>query len=88
MESTKRSRPEAYLEPYQTFTKKLFQEIVKVWKPLTIFAKSSVLDVCWGSEYTSVNTYYAGILLYTIKEKKFGKIDFSHYHYYFFNDIC
>ena len=31
----------------------LFAEIVKVWRLLVIFAKSSILDVRHGPEYTS-----------------------------------
>ena len=38
---------EAYSEPCQESKMKLFQS-------LTIFAKSSTLDVCQGSEYASV----------------------------------
>ena len=38
---------EAYSEPFEESKIKLFQL-------LTIFAKSSVLDVCQGSEYASV----------------------------------
>ena len=32
----------------------LFGKIVKDWKPLAIFAKRFILDVCLGSEYASV----------------------------------
>ena len=32
---------------------KLFVKIVYGWKPLTIFAKSFILDVWIGSEYNS-----------------------------------
>ena len=47
---------EAYSEPCQTSEAKLFEEIVKVWKLVVIFVKSSILDVWHGSEYTSA--YY------------------------------
>ena len=30
-----------------------FTKLVKAWKPLTIFAKSFILDVRLGSEYTN-----------------------------------
>ena len=34
----------AYLEPSQTSKMGLSEKIVDAWKPLTIFAKSSILD--------------------------------------------
>ena len=43
-----------YSEPCQTSKTEFFAEIVHVWRLLVIFAKSSILDVCHGSEYTSV----------------------------------
>ena len=53
--------PEAYSEPCQTskmerFAKifngwKPFAEKVKGWRPSTIFAKISILDAWYGSEY-------------------------------------
>ena len=33
--------------------KELFVKIVNAWKPLTIFAKSPLFEVCKGSEYAS-----------------------------------
>ena len=41
---------EAYSEPSQLSTMKLYANIVHGWKPLTIFAKSSILDVWLVSE--------------------------------------
>ena len=40
----------------------LFMEIVNGWKLLTIFAKSSILDIWLGSEYASV--YNFNVVLY------------------------
>ena len=37
----------------QTSTMKFFAKVVNCWKPLTIFVKSSTLDVWLGSEYFS-----------------------------------
>ena len=45
--------PEAYLERSQTYTMELFGKIVKGFKPLTISAKNSIVDVRMGSKYTS-----------------------------------
>ena len=39
------SKPKVYLEPSQTSKMELLVNIVNGWKPLTIFAKSSILDV-------------------------------------------
>ena len=50
---TRRQLLEAHSEPSQVSKMDLFAKIVKGWKSLTIFAKSSILDVCLGSEYTS-----------------------------------
>ena len=41
--------------PCKTFTIEFFAKIVNGWKPLIIFAKSSLLETWLGSEYTSVN---------------------------------
>ena len=41
---------EAYSEPCQTTEMKLFAKKVNSWKPLTIIAKISILDVLLGSE--------------------------------------
>ena len=40
---------------------KFFAEIVDNWKPLTTFAKSSILDVCQSSEYASPIKHCASI---------------------------
>ena len=45
---------EAFTEPRRTSKMKRFAKIVNNWKPLTFFAKRSILDVWQGSEYTSV----------------------------------
>ena len=42
-----------YLEPLQPCKMKLFAKTVNDLKPLTIFGKSSILDVCSGSKYAS-----------------------------------
>ena len=44
---------EAYLEPCQTSKMELFAKIVNDWKPLSIFAKRSILEFWPGSEYSS-----------------------------------
>ena len=43
----------AYSELCQIYTMKLFAKTVNGYKPLTIFAESSILDVWQGSEYAS-----------------------------------
>ena len=48
---------EANSEPYQTSMMELFANIVNGWKPVTIFAKRSFLDVCQSSEY-AFDMYY------------------------------
>ena len=49
----KQTVSEAYPEPTEISKMELFSEIVKVWIPLTIFEKSSILDVPLWSEYAS-----------------------------------
>ena len=44
---------EAYSEPCQTSKSEYFAKINNDQKPLTIFTKCSILDVCRGSQYTS-----------------------------------
>ena len=44
---------EVYLEPIRTFTMELFAKIVKGFQLLTIFIKSSILDIRLGFEYAS-----------------------------------
>ena len=59
---------EAYLEPLQTSKmKKLFAKIVNGFKPLTVFAKSSILDVCNGSKYASGYNYLQNSYKYAMK---------------------
>ena len=48
----RRRRDLAYAEQSQASKMELLPKIVIGWKPLTIFAKSSVLDVWLGSECT------------------------------------
>ena len=48
---------EAYLEPLQTSKTELFAKIVNGFKLLTVFAKSSILEVCSGSKYASGYNY-------------------------------
>ena len=43
--------PEAYSDPCQTSKIERFAKIVNDWKPLTIFAKHSILDAWQGSVY-------------------------------------
>ena len=45
---------EAYSEPFKASKMKLFVKIVNDFQSLTIFAKSSILDVWQGYEYASV----------------------------------
>ena len=40
----------------------LFAQIVNGFKSLTIFAKSSILDVCRGSKSASVRTFFTKVL--------------------------
>ena len=44
---------ETYSEPSQTSKMELFVKIVKSWNPLSIFAKSSIIDVWQCSEDNS-----------------------------------
>ena len=44
---------ETYSEPSQTSEMEIFAITVNHFKPLTIFGKSSILDVWLGSEYAS-----------------------------------
>ena len=44
----------AYSEPCQTSNTEVFAEIGNGFQLLTIFSKSSILDVSQGSEYTCV----------------------------------
>ena len=44
---------EVYSRPSRTSTMELFAQIVKDFQLLTIFIKSSILDIRLGSEYAS-----------------------------------
>ena len=46
---------EVYLEPCHTSKMDRFAKIVNSYKPLTIFAKRSILDIWQGSEYIYEN---------------------------------
>ena len=46
---------EPYLEPFQTSKILWSVKILNRWKPITIFAKHSILDIWQGSEYTCVD---------------------------------
>ena len=47
---------ESYSKPSQTSKTEPFTETVNVWKPLTLFTKSCILDIWLGSEYQSVKS--------------------------------
>ena len=47
--------PEAYSEPSRTFKMELFAKIFRGKKPLTTFAKSSIVDVRLDSQYVSAS---------------------------------
>ena len=49
------NEPEAYLETLSNPTRELFRKIVNSCKSLTIFAKSSFVDIQLGAKYASVN---------------------------------
>ena len=51
-------QPEAYSETSGTSTMEFFAKIVNGFQLLTIFAKSSLLDVRLGSEYASDSYYF------------------------------
>ena len=42
-----------YSKPCKPSKLELFAEIINSFQPLTIFAKSSILDGCYGFEYFS-----------------------------------
>ena len=50
-------KAEAYLEPSQTSKMELFMKTVNDFQLLTNYAKSFVLDVWLGSQYTSEKSY-------------------------------
>ena len=49
--------PKAFSKPSQTSKVQTFAEIVNSKQPLTIFAKSNILDVRMGSEYASTSSF-------------------------------
>ena len=46
-------KAEVYSKPSQLIKVESFPKMAIRWKPLTIFAKNSILDVWLGSEYAS-----------------------------------
>ena len=57
---------EEYWEPSQTSKMKLFVQIVNGLQPLTIFAKSSILDIWVGTEYATAQSYVLKTLLINV----------------------
>ena len=47
--------PEVYSGPFQMFKMKFFVKLVNVFKSMTIFTKTSVLDALQCPKYTSVS---------------------------------
>ena len=47
-------KAEVYSKPSQLIKVESFPKMAIRWKPLTIFAKNSILDVWLGSEYASI----------------------------------
>ena len=77
-------KAEAYLKSCQTSRMELLVKIVNGWKPLSIFAKSSILDVWHGFEYAS--NKFTKYLIYKVRNVgafirscflKFLKINFQ-----------
>ena len=63
--------------PSRASNMELLAKIVNGWKPFTVFAKSSILDVWLGSEYTSAVkhlwwTFFVKIALCAKKVSKYG----------------
>ena len=56
-------REEGYSEPRQTYKIEHFTKIDNDWKPLTIFAKSSIISVWLFSEYTTVEYHWSWIVM-------------------------
>ena len=61
----------AYSEPCQTSKTEFFAEIVNVWKVLINFAKSFIVDVWYGSEYTSAWYEVEGYIGHTLVTRLF-----------------
>ena len=70
---------EAYLKSRQTSATAIFPEIVNNWKPLTIFAEISILDVWLGFELNWIE------LLYFIFIKKYIQYLLDHITKYMSN---
>ena len=66
---------EAHSEQSQTSKMKIFAKIVNGWESLRIFAKSLILDVCLGSEYTFGQTLNFSLFFYANKLPKCKCID-------------
>ena len=49
--------PEGHSEPIRTYKMEPFAKIVTTFQPLTIFGKSSILDIWLGFEYASESKY-------------------------------
>ena len=49
---------EAYSKPWRISKMELIAKKVKIFQPLTVFAKISILDVRQGSEYTSEHYFW------------------------------
>ena len=57
-----------------------FANIANIWKPFTIFIKSSILNVWLSSEYASAYhnlPFYFGFLHYTVYESSFVALHIS-----------
>ena len=76
------SSPKALLKPSQRFTSEFFSKTVYGFQSLTIFAKSSIVDVRLGSEYASklLSQFYHGFSLvtYLLESKDFLLYIFDH----------
>ena len=77
------SIPVTYSELSQTSMTKLFSKMLKGWKPLTSFVKSSILNAGQGSEYTSAlfRTLSKDKLL-SVKRYRFIKLEIEIIHSY------
>ena len=55
----------------------IFVKIVNIWKPLTIFAKISILNLWMGSEWASMSGYtlYKNEILLTYSISECGQIN-------------
>ena len=55
-------KSDAHSEPSEASKMEVFAKIVSNWKPLTVFIKSSMLDVWLGSEYASKTKIFTDIV--------------------------